>query len=331
MPPRLIPRPCSQLIDCQYYTIIPAALLLTLLLALSWRSTQTPPSRCRNTLPKTIQSQFTTSSKSQASQRQQREYGDPYALAQARQRKAANLARQAVLKKEREATIGDPVRGITTPFIQSFDTIAAPPSNSTSTEQPLNFKLTQSDVDKALEDIRDFTEPIPSPNKHAADPEIEKMEMEEHQHLHENAQIALSRIMNLANGSNKDRSRVNVQRCIEKFGRHRTDETLPPKPALPSHPSNPTPVEKTPRSGPDTGSPEVQVAILTSKIRVVANHLEGKGRQDKMNKRNLRLLVHRRQKLLKYLRRKERGGPRWQNLIETLGLTDGTWKHEISL
>src|SRR5277367_6043788 len=103
--------------------MIPVALLLTLLVALSWRSAQTPPSRCPNTPSKTIRSQFTTSSKPQASQRQQREYGDPYALAQARQRKAANLARQAVLKKEREATIGDPVRGIITPFIRSFDTI----------------------------------------------------------------------------------------------------------------------------------------------------------------------------------------------------------------
>ena len=89
---------------------------------------------------------------------------------------------------------------------------------------------------------------------------------------------------------------------------------------------------KTPRAGPDTGSSEVQVAILTAKIKVLADHMLLKGRQkDKVNKRNLRLLVHRRQKLLQYLRRKERGGDRWQNLISTLGLTEGTWKGEISL
>jgi len=65
---------------------------------------------------------------------------------------------------------------------------------------------------------------------------------------------------------------------------------------------------------------------------VLANHLEKKGCQkDKINKRNLRVLVHKRQKLLAYLRRKERGSDRWQTLIETLGLGEGTWKGEISL
>ena len=52
---------------------------------------------------------------------------------------------------------------------------------------------------------------------------------------------------------------------------------------------------------------------------------------DKANKRNLRLLVHRRSKLMRYLRRKERGGPRWQNLVEELGLTEGMWRGQITL
>lgn len=82
------------------------------------------------------------------------------------------------------------------------------------------------------------------------------------------------------------------------------------------------------RVGPDTGSAEVQVAILTTKINVLADNL---GKKDKHNKRNLRLLVHKRQKLLKYLRRKERGGPRWQHLMDKLGLGDAMWKGEISL
>jgi len=89
--------------------------------------------------------------------------------------------------------------------------------------------------------------------------------------------------------------------------------------------------DKTPRAGPDTGSSEVQIAVLTAKIRTLADFLETRGKTDKVNKRNLRLLVHRRQKLLLYLRRKERGGPRWQNIIDTLGLTEGTWRGEISL
>ena len=91
------------------------------------------------------------------------------------------------------------------------------------------------------------------------------------------------------------------------------------------------PPEKTARAGPDTGSPEVQIAILTTKIRVLAEHLGGLGRKDKVNKRNLQLLVHKRQKLLRYLRRKERGGERWENVIKELGLEDASWKGEISL
>ena len=96
-----------------------------------------------------------------------------------------------------------------------------------------------------------------------------------------------------------------------------------------AHPEGP---ERPPRAGPDTGSSEVQIAILTAKIRVLANELEAKrGHKDKINKRNLRVMVHKRQKLLKYLRKKERGSDRWRNLVETLGLAEGTWKGEISL
>lgn len=75
----------------------------------------------------------------------------------------------------------------------------------------------------------------------------------------------------------------------------------------------------------------MQIAILTAKIRTLAEFMKTRGKGDKANKRNLRLLVHRRQKLLVYLQRKEHGGPRWRHCIETLGLTEGTWRGEISL
>lgn len=152
---------------------------------------------------------------------------------------------------------------------------------------------------------------------------------------HTRAATAIQRITGLQNGSSKDRLHVNIQRCIEMFGRHNTDSALPPKPSAqltpgadPAPKTNPAAAK---RGGPDTGSSEVQIAILTAKIRTLAEFLQTRGKKDKANKRNLRLLVHRRQKLLQYLRRKERGGPRWQHCIETLGLTEGTWKGEIIL
>lgn len=159
-----------------------------------------------------------------------------------------------------------------------------------------------------------------------------------HHYEHKNASRALSLISSLANGSSSDLTRYNIQRCISTFGRHVTDTILPPRPtSIYNQHNNPAATSTTTsssppapklRAGPDTGSSEVQIAVLTTKINVLANNLH---RKDKLNKRNLRLLVHRRQKLLAYLRRKERAGPRWRNLVEGLGIQDAMWKGEISL
>ncbi|KPI42970.1 uncharacterized protein AB675_2098 [Cyphellophora attinorum] len=73
---------------------------------------------------------------------------------------------------------------------------------------------------------------------------------------------------------------------------------------------------------------EIFEAQHENAINVLAANLGG---QDKINKRNLRLLVHKRQKHLNYLRKQDRGGPRWRNLVEKLGVNDGMWRGEISL
>ena len=75
----------------------------------------------------------------------------------------------------------------------------------------------------------------------------------------------------------------------------------------------------------------MQIAILTAKIRTLSQFLETRGKGDKNGKRDLRLMVHNRQKLLKYLWRKEKGGPRWQHCVDMLGITDAAWKGEITL
>ncbi|EER42485.1 ribosomal protein S15 [Histoplasma capsulatum H143] len=173
-------------------------------------------------------SQFSSNSRTKTRKGQ-----NPYAIAQARQRKAANLSRQAVLKKERASSAyGEPVLGNPTPFIESL-------------------------MSKRSGDSATLTSTSASPQE------------------------------------------------------------------TPQYPARPA------RAGPDTGSSEVQAAILTTKIQVLAQQIAKYGHKDKHNKRNLRVLVHRRQRLLNYLRRKERGGPRWQNLMSNLGLTDSSWKGEI--
>lgn len=254
---------------------------------------------------------------------------DFFMIAQARQRKAANLSRQKVLQAEREASLGHPVESKPTPFIQGIQSIqtgAQIPAASTD----INYYLKPDGLSSALQFSKDLTQPLQNPDRDTADPQLEKEAAELHQQQHRNAEEAIQRIVSLSNGNTKDRLRLNVQKCIDQFGRHNTDSFLPPKPAGVPHESAPIYPEKAPRIGPDTGSPEVQVAILTVKIQNLSRHLKTTNK-DKHNKRNLQLLVHKRQKLLQYVRRKERGGPRWQNLMETLGLSEAAWKGEIAI
>ena len=67
----------------------------------------------------------------------------------------------------------------------------------------------------------------------------------------------------------------------------------------------------------DTGSPEVQVAVLTERITNLTEHLM-MHRMDFASRRGLLMMVGRRRRLLDYLRRKEQS--RYQTLIERLGL-----------
>ncbi|KAL4817917.1 hypothetical protein BDW67DRAFT_158113 [Aspergillus spinulosporus] len=250
---------------------------------------------------------------------------DPFLMAQSRQRKAANLSRQQALAEERNASLGDPVHGKPTPFIEALKIHQA----STQESHPNHF-ITPDELEKALDYSKHLTSPIENPNRATADPQLEKESAERHLEEHRNACEAISRIVDIRNGNTADQMRLRIQKCIETFGRHNTDKTLPPKPASVPPEGATVHLQKTPRVGPDTGSPEVQVAILTAKILNLSRHLETTNK-DKHNKRNLRLLVHKRQKLLRYLRKKERGGPRWKNLMETLGLSDASWKGEISM
>jgi small subunit ribosomal protein S15 len=67
----------------------------------------------------------------------------------------------------------------------------------------------------------------------------------------------------------------------------------------------------------DTGSPEVQVAVLTERITNLTEHLK-MHKKDFASRRGLLMMVGRRRRLLDYLRRKEQS--RYQTLIERLGL-----------
>jgi small subunit ribosomal protein S15 len=67
----------------------------------------------------------------------------------------------------------------------------------------------------------------------------------------------------------------------------------------------------------DTGSPEVQVALLTKRINELTEHLKTH-KHDHHSRRGLLLMVGRRRRLLKYLQKKDITSNR--RLIERLGL-----------
>jgi small subunit ribosomal protein S15 len=71
------------------------------------------------------------------------------------------------------------------------------------------------------------------------------------------------------------------------------------------------------RDGSDTGSTEVQVALLTARINELTEHLRAH-RKDHHSRRGLLMLVGKRRRLLKYLQRSDID--RYRSLIQQLGL-----------
>lgn len=71
------------------------------------------------------------------------------------------------------------------------------------------------------------------------------------------------------------------------------------------------------RGDSDTGSPEVQVALLTARIKDLSGHFE-EHKQDHHSRQGLLRLVNQRRKLLDYLKKKD--VERYRSLIARLGL-----------
>jgi small subunit ribosomal protein S15 len=71
------------------------------------------------------------------------------------------------------------------------------------------------------------------------------------------------------------------------------------------------------RGSDDTGSPEVQVAILTSRIQTLTEHFKTHAK-DNHSRRGLLMMVNKRRSLLDYLKRED--AARYTDLITKLGL-----------
>jgi small subunit ribosomal protein S15 len=71
------------------------------------------------------------------------------------------------------------------------------------------------------------------------------------------------------------------------------------------------------RSEQDTGSPQVQIALLTARVNELTEHLRAHPK-DHYSRRGLLKLVGRRRRLLQYLQKRDLEG--YRNLIQELGL-----------
>lgn len=78
-------------------------------------------------------------------------------------------------------------------------------------------------------------------------------------------------------------------------------------------------VNKFKRAEQDTGSPEVQVSLMTGRINYLTEHFKI-NKKDFHSRRGLQELVNKRRKLLKYLKSKD--SARYMVLIQELGLRD---------
>ena len=76
-------------------------------------------------------------------------------------------------------------------------------------------------------------------------------------------------------------------------------------------------IKKFARTEGDTGSPEVQVAVLTERINNLTGHFKD-NKKDHHSRRGLLTMVATRRKLLDYVKRKDEG--RYQSLIKELGI-----------
>lgn len=78
-------------------------------------------------------------------------------------------------------------------------------------------------------------------------------------------------------------------------------------------------IKESQRAVNDTGSPEVQVSLITGRINYLTEHFKAH-KKDFHSRRGLQALVNKRRKLLQYL--KKTSYERYKSLIERLGLRD---------
>ncbi|KAN0063480.1 hypothetical protein ACQY0O_003927 [Thecaphora frezii] len=138
--------------------------------------------------------------------------------------------------------------------------------------------------------------------------DVQSFEEEYNRLVHEEQSSAsiLARVLDLRNASGKGIQVENIRRIVDHFGKRKEMEQL--------------------GKGVDTGSAEVQAAVLTYRIRNLATHL-AEARHDNSNRRAMTMLVHQRARILKYLKRKDAN--RYHAILPRIGIEARAVEGEI--
>ncbi|ORX43078.1 hypothetical protein DM01DRAFT_1350096 [Hesseltinella vesiculosa] len=218
-------------------------------------------------------------------------HGSASALAKKhpKQVKKENLARRASRLAEYESSKPSPIVSRHTSF---FDTLQTPASAYNSGQHLYQHFLNENDQRILFEQTpRDTVEK----NHLAAVGGVDDALKHEQEKIE-----TLQKIISLQNGNAKAVQLWNIQKAVDWFK----------------------------QSDGDTGSPEVQAAILTVRIHNLHSHLQQHSK-DKHNQRQLRTMVHKRAKMLRYLKTKDLS--RYNTCLDQLGLEARAVEGEITL
>ncbi|EEB07928.1 ribosomal protein subunit S28 [Schizosaccharomyces japonicus yFS275] len=215
-------------------------------------------------------------------------------------KKKKNKARQAELREQRKPNLGNVITGQPTEWTQSLYNPVPYLSGSmraNNTMQECNHFTQKQELNSILESIHKHLRKL---RKQSASNFAEEMPAEHDNLLQETKDEYIRRLFDIQNSNFKSIRLLNIQKALRDFG----------------------------HSERDTGSPEVQAAVYSAKIFAIKDHCDHH-RKDYACKRYLSYLVHRRRRILKYLRRKDR--QRYDDCISRLGLTDAAVTCEINV
>lgn len=243
----------------------------------------------------------------------------------ANQRRKQNLKRREELRKQNLDTLADPIIGHSSEWVarllkpyeilverkkpnfpihsikfpasmetinlivEKFEKIRASATEETKDFIKLNEVNEFPSSDTSLESNQDGFERL-----HPLAERLERMSQ-----LSDLRKESIHRIFNIENSNSKTLRLNNKQLAVESFARNERD----------------------------TGSPEVQAAVYTSRILALSDHCKNH-KKDQTGKRMLRYYVHQRQRMLKYLRKVN--FDRYVHCIKNLGLTDELVLREVT-